>query len=282
MNSQKYIKEKQKFWAESNGIRLIGSKIERGEKIYTTNRDENFFCNLSKDTIKEFKSADGNEFGKDKNPGKIQALHSSSAIAVNVFEYWKNKDFEIIARSLGIPSKNIVNIIFEKKLPISNDFAKPPNIDVVFEYSNSYVSAIECKFTEAYGQRIHQGLKEKYLLESGIWDGIPETRKLSEKICPQDNKFKYLHSAQLVKHMLGLLSHSNGRKNKFRLVYLWYDVFGEDGYFHKSEIEMIKNIFQKDNLNFQSITYQELIMRLLENKREEDSEYIKYLAERYL
>ncbi len=282
MNSQKYIKEKQKFWAESKGIELIGSKIERGEKIYTINRDENFFCNLSEDTIKEFKSADGNEFGKDKYPGNIQALHSSSAIALNVFEYWKNKDFEIIARSLKIPSKNIVNITFEKKLLISNNFDKPPNIDVVFEYSNSYVSAIECKFTEPYGQRAHQGLKEKYIIESGIWNNIPKIRKLSEEISPNDNKFKYLHSAQLIKHMLGLLSHSNGKKNKFRLIYLWYDIFGEDGYIHKNEIEMIKDVFQKDDLNFQSITYQELIIKLMQNKREEDSEYIKYLAERYL
>ena len=79
MDSQRYIKEKQKIWAKSKGINLIGSKTERGEKIYTTQKEHNLFCKLSEETIINFKSADGNEFGTGKYPGKIQALHSSSA-----------------------------------------------------------------------------------------------------------------------------------------------------------------------------------------------------------
>jgi len=280
MDSQRYIKEKQKFWAKSKGIKLIGSKIESGKKIYTTQKKDNLFCELSEETILNFNSADGNEFGSGKYPGKIQALHSSSAIAVNVFEYWKNRNCEIIAKSLKIPSKNIINLVFEKKLCISEHFDKQPNIDVVFEYSNSYLSAIECKFTEAYG-RAHTGLKKKYI-EIGLWGNIPETLKLSKLISTNDNIFKYLHAAQLIKHMLGLLKHCKGKKNEFRLIYLWYNAFGKDGHIHQDEINKIKDIFQEDGLNFQSITYQELIVNLMKNNNEEHTEYINYIAERYL
>ena len=58
-------------------------------EYYTQNRNDNFFLPPSLETVNDFKNANGQEFGNGIDPGKIKALHSSSALAVNFFEYWK-------------------------------------------------------------------------------------------------------------------------------------------------------------------------------------------------
>ena len=84
----------------------------------------------------------------------MQALHSSSVIGVNFFEYWKhNQRFEILAKALHIPSKEIDYIQFEEKYIILKDATKCPNIDVNIHYKNSDLVGIECKFTEPFQYR---------------------------------------------------------------------------------------------------------------------------------
>ena len=63
---------------------------------------------------------------------------------------------------------------------------------------------------------------------------IPNLYYFAKSICP-DEIFIYLHSAQLIKHTLGL-KRKFGKKG-FRLLYLWYDVLGKEGAVHRDEIE---------------------------------------------
>ena len=149
-----YIKEKQKYWARLKKLDLIGSQIERGDKIYCRDLHDNLFLPLSNESKAELEAGDGNELGGGETPGKMQALHSSSALGVNVFEYWRyNKNFSPIAKALKIPSRNIGKISYEKKFKALKGQGTDPNIDVVFEYANGTACAIECKFTEAYSNR---------------------------------------------------------------------------------------------------------------------------------
>lgn len=56
-------------------------------------------------------------------------------------------------------------IKFEERFEISEDkslFPHSPNIDIVIETGLSDI-AIESKFTEPYGGRKHEGLKQKYM-----------------------------------------------------------------------------------------------------------------------
>ncbi len=68
---------------------------------------------------------------------------------------------------------------------------------------------------------------------------------------------------------------------KFKLLYLWYDVPGTEGYEHRQEIEYFKKLV-KDKVDFRHITYQEVIFYLKENHYAEHEDYINYLVERYL
>ncbi|MBT9145656.1 MAG: hypothetical protein DDT42_01531 [candidate division WS2 bacterium] len=286
MNAMEYIQIKQQIWAKSQGINLIGSKGDSGEKNYTTTLNENLFLPMGSTVKQAFEEGDGNELNQQNGfPAKMQALHSSSALTVNVFQYWMTKKISTIASACGLCKKDNTNpksIFFEKKFEIDEEFQFSPNIDVVIENSSNFnfkVFAIECKFTETYSTIDHTGLKEKYISLESIWNDVPNIYQLAQRISPNDNDFNYLHPAQLIKHILGLKRKYG--KNGFRLLYLWYDTLGEEGFRHKEEIERFTKICKKDGVKIHSISYQELILRLRKDCLDEHSEYVNYLSNRY-
>jgi len=87
MNAHEYILSKQIQWAYCNNIVLIGSKSNKGRKAYTKKLDDNLFEPLMPKVKSSFNQGDGGEL--TGNPCKMQAVHSSSALGVNIFQYWK-------------------------------------------------------------------------------------------------------------------------------------------------------------------------------------------------
>jgi hypothetical protein len=292
MKAYEYILSKQIQWALNRDIQLIGSKGDRGRLAYTPDLRSNLLEPLSSDIRKSFEQADGNEINEiNGNPAKMQAVHSSSALSVNVFQYCQDiQQVPVIASACGFCRKgNTVSekIVFEDKYPIDDNFHKfpiAPNIDVVFHNSDSSQFkrfAVECKFSEAYSLQKHSGLKPAYLSHelTPLWEDIPSLKAFAKSICP-DETFNYLHSAQLIKHILGLKR--SFCKSGFRLLYLWYDVLGEQGAVHRDEIEKFAGIAKADGIYFHAMSYQELILVMSKKYRQQHVNYIKYLSERYL
>ena len=288
MKAYEYILAKQTQWALNHNISLIGSKGKRGRPAYTAKLDDNLFEPLETNAFQSFTKGDGNEIrGTSESPAKMQAVHSSSALGVNIFQYWqKIKQVPVIAAACGLCRKgNNVSkkIVFEDKYSIEDKFQFSPNIDVVFYNSDSSKYkrfAVECKFSESYGSMRHSGLKTEYMGLDSLWIDIPNIYDLAKSVSPTDNKFKYLHPAQLIKHILGLKRIF--RKNGFRLLYLWYDVLGEEGAIHRKEIEAFSAVSKSDDIKFHALSYQELIVRLSTEYRQDHEAYIKYISDRYL
>ncbi len=288
MKARDYILARQTSWAENRNISLIGSKGLKGKRNYTPELNLNLFEPLSIEVKESFLKGDGNEIsGSSGNPAKMQAVHSSSVLGVNIFHYWQNigKAPEIAAACGFCKPGNDVSqkIIFEDKYPIDSAFAFSPNIDVVIhnEPSCQYKCfAVECKFSEAYGSMKHGGLKSAYLEIESLWRDIPNLKNLAESISPDDNQFDFLHPAQLIKHILGL-KQAYGQ-NGFRLLYLWYDVPGKEGALHQEEIDVFSLVAQADKVKFHALSYQKLISRLNQRCRADHGEYISYITERYL
>ena len=298
MNGLGFIQRKQVAWAIRTGLEPIGSTFQNeGEKNYLEKLEDNLFQPLTVETRKQLEDGGGKETegylkdGKHYRP-KINALHSSAAIAVNTFQYWQNKDVYPILYACGLcPTKSsnvdipLANkISFEEKFPISDDketFQTPPNIDVVIDNFQSKIYAIESKLTEPYRRKKPEetGIRKDYL-ENPFWDGLSNLKDLAEKLCPNDNVFQHLDAAQLIRHILGLKRNHN--KSGFRLLYLWYDVIGQDGAEHRKEIEQFAEIAKGDNINFSHITYQEVITKLTKEFYEGNEEYCNYLTNRYL
>jgi len=222
----------------------------------------------------------------------MKAIHSSSAIAVNLFQYWQNKDVYPIVYACKLCSKHpsktgsidksANKIKFEEKFEISNDkslFPRTPNIDIVIADFQSQIYAIESKFTEPY-RKSHTGIGQKYIDNAPFWNGLSNLYELAKEICPDNTKFQYLDAAQLIKHILGLTKNHN--KNGFRLLYLWYDVIGQDGAEHRKEIEQFAEIAKGDNVKFSHITCQEVIIKLSKEFYDGNENYCDYLTDRYL
>lgn len=286
MTTSDYIIEKQIAWAKNRGLELTGSRGSRGRKVYTSTVKANLFKSLNANSRKDLQGGDGGELvGTKGNPAKIQALHSSSALAINVFDYWRgSSDLSPITSSCGLSrtaNTLIGDIRFEQQFPIEERFRFSPNIDVVIGLENSRYKAfaIECKFTEAYSSRHHGGVDPKYFQNDEIWNGLPSTRQLAQTISPNDEQFRFLHAAQLIKHILGL-NRAFGHR-RYRLLYLWYDALGEAGHKHREEIEHFSDIVGSDEVVFHECSYQNLILRL-EQHRENNAKYVAYLSQRYL
>lgn len=287
MKAYEYITGKQTQWALNRGIALVGSKGDKGRPAYTHELNQNLFEPLRLDTLKSFEQGDGGELSG--NPAKMQAVHSSSALGVNIFQYWQSiGQISAVASACGFCRKgNIVSekIVFEDKYPVDDNsgiFHKAPNIDVVFHNNDSSQFkrfAVECKFSEPYGSQKHGGLKSAYLELTQLWSDIPNLRTFAKSICADEN-FIYLHSAQLIKHILGLKRKIG--KTGFRLLYLWYDVLGKEGAVHQDEINKFCEIAKADGIYFNVMSYQELILALSKDYRQEHASYIRYLSERYL
>lgn len=288
MKAYEYIISKQIQWAKNRGIPLIGSKGVRGRPTYTNELHMNLFSPLIDRVRGRFKEGNGNEIvGIPDSPAKMQAVHSSSALGVNVFQYWEEiNQVSVIAAACKFCEKGdeiSKEIIFEDKYPIKGINRIPPNIDAVIhnsELSQFKRFAIECKFTEAYGLYKHNGLNSAYLNLEELWVDIPQLHNLAMSISPDNTVHVYLDSAQLIKHILGLINCCC--KGGFKLLYLWYDVLGKEGATHRDEIDEFTRIAISDGIHFSALSYQELIISLANDYRQEHPEYIKYLTERYL
>src|SRR5947209_419306 len=129
MNPYAYITRRQTLWALRHGKRLGGQfrhdpdpvQVERGEKVFTFDLDDNLFEPLMPQALEEFEAGDGGEL-----EGRMNAVHSSSATAVNVFHYWRSRGLLAeIAKACRIPSTSITGMRFEAKFPIHDQFTTP-------------------------------------------------------------------------------------------------------------------------------------------------------------
>lgn len=237
MTAKDYIELKQKQWAIRRKKDIALTNEDRYTKVY----NDNLFEKTLYGKIKEqFETADGNELN-----GKMAALYSSSALGVNVFQYFyklleqgNKEEANKILYALGVSRDKdieIKSISFEQKLHIGN--ISTPNIDIIITTTNNKVFAIESKFREPYYYTLSNYLQKKYYDNNDIWNKLEKTKeyidKLDEcfieiekdiieretsieekeigvkKIFPS---FKRLNAAQLIKHLLGLFNDNKSIK----------------------------------------------------------------------
>jgi hypothetical protein len=288
LSAHEYIIEKQVQWAKNRGFTLIGSECDRGLPRYTPVLSLNLFAPLLDSVQESFEHGNGSELAcKGDHQAKMQAVHSSSALSVNVFQYWEEKhQVPVIASLCGFCDEGDVfseKIVFESKNYIKGVRGAPPHLDVVIHNSEGSpfkCFAIESKFTEPYNLYGKAEIKAAHLNAEALWLDIPHLHELAKGLYAGHAMTTYLDSAQLIKHILGLKS-SYG-KDGFKLLYLWYEVFGKESADHKDEIDAFAEVAMADGVYFSSLSYQELILRIAEEQRGEHFDYVKYLTERYL
>lgn len=285
MNSGKYIQERFQAWAVRNGIQLQGSAGDRGEPNYTLSVEENLFGGkIRGDVAASFRAGAGGEL--DGQIPTMSALHSSAAMAVNLFQHWLDcGDLETLARLLQVPSKNIESGKFEDQFPVcmnpeSSGFPRSPHLDFALRYKGGECVGIECKLFEPYGRLDHKNLSKSYLTLSDVWHDLPACQALAVQLAEGPAGYHRLGPSQLLKHILGL---KFGRKTeKTRLLYLYYDAPGPEAAEHRQEIIRFQEAIAGDPIRFVPMPVQEFIIRSFQQVREGHAAYADYVSERYL
>lgn len=288
------IKKIQYNWVISNDSNKF-EKVSKHDKyaIYFKDIDDNIYEKLKADNKEKYQKAKGHELlseTKEKETNshsKMKSIISSSALVVNLFQYWQDNKKNILPLLKALlPNYNYDTsskaiITFEEELQIEGISGATPNLDVIIKLEDEII-AIESKFAEPYRSHTYKNLSTKYLTNNKLWEGLTKIQELAKKL---ENKYTHLDAAQLIKHILGLRTDNEkiSKDKKITLLYLWYDVPGtEEAKEHQEEIEAFATIAKADGINFHHITYQKVINKLNELCPEEcHQDYRKYLNQRY-
>ncbi len=278
MKSKTAVEKRQEKWA--NNERL---KRDDYYSKYTKEIEDNLYKNrLSKEAEFEFKQADGSELTDGKYPAKIKALHSSSALAYNVFEYWRKREKTSLNKALGI--QNEINTLQLEKV-LSTGISKP-NIDVFLSLNNGTSISIESKFCEWMDSKKDKSFKERYFSENNKqltrWSdaGLLNCQKMANQIQAGRLNFIRLDATQLLKHALGI---AKSLDNDSELLYLYYDLEDQNsriGNNHRDEIKIFTDLIEGE-LKFRTMSYQKLFRELKKSDSEIDKDYLDYLEARY-
>ncbi|MGD0459900.1 MAG: hypothetical protein ABSC21_19395 [Terriglobia bacterium] len=265
----RHIKESQTHWADSRAIRYTPRR-----RVF--HLSDNLFAPLKAETETDFKAGDGDELGRDESAGKMFSLYSSSALACNVFDYWRGLSLGPLLQACGIQD-GLNELRFEQQFATGLP-GTPPNLDLLLSGERgSRVTAIESKLSEPFQSQAHAKFRPSYFRRDQLWRGLERCRELAEAINTQPNLFNYLNAAQLLKHVLGL--HRTFTTDQFELLYLWYDVpdstvAGD----HRAEVKKFSQTISTE-IRFRSVSYQEMFESLLPSVK--GTEYTRYLRSHY-
>lgn len=267
------ILHSQRTWAEQEGI-----PIDRDGYVHQLSG--NLIEEMSCATRAEFEAGSGGELGVDGARGKMQALHSSSAFACNVFAYWRERDPSRLARALGA-SKGDWKLSFERTVGtgVRRAIANP---DVWGQSDDGSVLAVESKFCEPYRTKRKQpALSSAYRLTrlSSAWRdaGLGRCHEIAAMTHFGAVRWESLDVFQLLKHLLAL---SKSRRGEASLRYVWFDLNNDDAREHSWEVDKFAGLLDGEGA-FAGVTHQEVVAKLREGGVEGHSAYFTYLAACY-
>lgn len=273
MEAEQEIRKSQQDWATSKGIPFDS----RG---YVLEVGSNLFQPLSNRARLAFERGAGSELSRH-----MRALHSSSALAANFFDYWTDREKTPIVSALGADPDKGNAIDFEAQFRTGLG-GTPPHLDIAITLSTGFIIAIESKFTE-HLKRSTRGKSKftsSYFPESdGLWtgNGLPACQALAESLRAEEllggrQRFEYLDARQLLKHALGLIRQLG---SGFNLFYLYYDWPGKRPAAHRREIGLFDELVGGE-IGFKALTYQQVFARLVDSGQA-DADFMDYLETRH-
>ena len=268
MEAARVVRDEQRAWAMENAVPFDS----RG---YVDDVEMNLRTPLSAAAREAFEKGAGSELNKH-----MRALHSSSALVANFFDYWTSRDKTPLLHAFGTSSKTADLLEFEARFPTGLG-GTPPHLDVVMWLSSGEAIAVESKFTEHLGRstRGKSRFQPSYFPEQrGLWEeqGLPACQAFGEELNAGLHRFEFLDPWQFLKHALGL---ANVLGQSFRLVYLYYDHPGERSQQHQRELQRFVDVV-RDDFDFQPLAYQ-TVYQLLAKFEETERGYLDYLGTRY-
>lgn len=245
---------------------------EVDDQGYVRNVTDNLVANVRREDFEaDLRSGDGNELKR-----KFKAVHSSSALAVNVFG-----PFRTCISELTLPGKaSFTRLAFERKCPHGVS-SSSPNLDLLLDGPEGVVG-IESKLTEHLSKH-RAAFSPKY--HHKIRDERRDSAWFREMCRLEDNPRLYcwLDAAQLVKHAFGLAYTFPGQP--VSLLYLFWEPCnaGQFPLFakHRHEIDAFSESVGGSRPAFRAMSYGELLSDWLETAPSWLANHIGELRTRY-
>jgi hypothetical protein len=261
--------EQQTRWARSKGF--------EPRNAYLSSITDNLRQELSSGARTDFERGSGREL-RDRGirPPRIQALRSSCALSLNVFDYWRSRDPYPLQYSLHLRDR-ITRVSFEESFATGLG-GNPPNVDVLLRLESDQYVAIESRFTEWLTPR-ERSIEQKYFADGQtLWAdrGLPRSQALADSM-RDGSGFRHLDVPRLLKHALGL----SRKTGLYELYYLYFDWKCPESNAHAAELARFTDSIGTE-IRFRTMTYQELFKRLDHSTRPSDEEYMEYLNARYV
>ena len=260
--------DQQTRWAKSKGF--------QPRNAFLTSIADNLRQELSSGARTDFERGSGRELrDRGARPPRLQALRSSSALTLNVFDYWRSRDPYPLQYSLHLRDR-INRVSFEENFATGAG-GNPPNVDVLLRLEHDQYVAIESKFTEWLTPR-ERTIEGKYFAEGKeLWSerGLNRCQTLANSL-RDTSTFLHLDAARLLKHALGLAR----KTGTYELYYIYFDWACPESEVHAIELARFADSVD-DEIRFRSMTYQYLFTRLRHSSRPSDEDYIEYLTTRY-
>ena len=133
--------------------------------------------------------------GGSELAGHMKALHSSSALVANFFDYWTDRDSTPLLAALETDAGKAESLNFEARFPTGLG-GTPPHLDVEIVLNSGTIIGVERKFAE-HLERSTTGkskFKPSYFARSGgLWTsaGLPECQSLAEELHDRTRRFEF-------------------------------------------------------------------------------------------
>jgi hypothetical protein len=223
---------------------------------YTKLPEENLIQGVEKqDFWSDLGAGAGNELVDDsKGPAKFCAAYSSSALAVNAFGPFRHApgSLEILGYS------EFTDTQFEKPLPTGLR-GTDPHLDF-YAQGRDQIVCIESKFLEPLHSKVAK-FADSYegaiaSLAEPCWAEVYKGLKQNPR------QFKYLDTAQLVKHYLGMRNTLGHLKKQLVLFYVYWEPTNASELAeyrqHREEVSHLSNAVASSQLRFTAKSYNEL------------------------
>lgn len=228
---------------------LARPDVELDDRGYVHRFSENLLPGVRPEDFEaDLRNGDGHEL-----QGKFRAVHSSTALAVNVFAPFRTR-----LQELDLPGSGpFTGLEFERKCPNELN-GNSPNLDVLLQGPEEVVGmesklAEPMKSTKAeFSPQYRERLRDR--LGSSAW--FLEMCRLEE----DPKRYRFLDAAQLVKHAFGLVHTFPGRNVK--LLYLFWEPrnSGDHPFFaeHRRQVAEFARSVRKSSPAFDAMSHGEL------------------------
>lgn len=246
--------------------------------------NENLFVPLEGDDLRAFEQSDGNELAE-----KMRSPHSSSALCVNFFLYWKRYalvDFlgtfgrAVFEASVSIDGPCTLRFETKHRFGATPERrlirGRPGNIDLDVRIGSSHAILTECKFTEVFSTGVREISDVNAKRYRGTFSTVFQCDPASLLDGRRETKFRQL--AQRLLYTVDNVDASFRAIPNRRMLFLYYD---HDG-FDRDLLNFPDLVRVEHRIAIVILSYQELFAKV---RAELDSpshrRYFEYMTDRY-